>query len=121
MRIVTENFEILAKTTATVFEGLDFSEIFDIAEKMTKISRIGVRPFRRVNHSLQMKHSVYDMAYESVHYIIERVFKDMEDGETYITLFEHTDGGSVPAETIEWTFSLEEVLTDIVGIHPADL
>ena len=115
MRIVSEDFTTLTATVATVFEGLSFEEIAELAQVMTKVSRIGSKPFRKVNHALQMSRDVYDMAYESVHYIIERVFR--EDGEIWVTLLEHTEGGEHwTPETIEWTFDLDEVLHEIIGV-----
>ena len=115
MRIITEDFNTLTETVCTVFEDLSIEEIMELAEVMTKVCSITSRPFHRVNHSYQMKKSVYDMAYESVHYIIEKVFKD--EGETLVTLLEHTEGGyNYTPETIEWTFPLDEVLHEIIGI-----
>lgn len=115
MRIVSDDFNTLTATVATVFEGLSFEEMTEIAEVMTKITRIGSKPFRMVNHAYQMHRDVYDMAYESVHYIIERIFR--KDGEIWVTLLEHTEGGeNWTPETIEWTFDLDEVLHEIVGV-----
>lgn len=115
MRIITEDFNTLTETVCTVFEDLSIEEIMELAEVMTKVCSLTSRPFRRVNHSYQMKKPVYDMAYESVHYIIEKVFKD--EGETLVTLLEHTEGGyNYTPETIEWTFPLDEVLHEIIGV-----
>lgn len=120
MRIVTEDFRTLTLTVATVFEGLDFDEIAELAEVLTKMSRIGARPFRRIGHALQMKRSVYDYNFETVEYVIERIFRDEEhgyDGETmFVTYLEHTDGGTAEPETVEYTIPLNELLHEVVGV-----
>lgn len=116
MRIVSDDFNTLTATVCTVFEGLSFEEIARLADVMTKVARIGSKPFRRVNHSLQMRRDVYDMAYESVHYIIERIFRDEVEG-IMVTLLEHTDGGEHwTPETIEWTLPLDEVLYGVMDL-----
>lgn len=120
MKILTEDFETLTKTVATVFEDLDFEDMAELAEVLTKVSRIDARPFKRVNHALQMKRNVYDYDFETVHYILERIFRDEEhgyDGETmFVTYIEHTDGGTAEPETIEYTIPLNELLHEIVGV-----
>lgn len=116
MKIITENFDTLAQTTVTVFEDLTLEEILELTQVMTKVSSLTSKPFRRVNHSYQMRKRIYDMAYENVHYIIERIFRDEDEG-VMVTLLEHTDGGyNYTPETIEWTFPLDEVLHDIIGV-----
>lgn len=116
MKIINDDFQTLTETVCTVFEDLSFDEIADLAEIMTKVVRIGSRPFRRVNHALQMTRPVYDMAYETVSYIIERIFRDKDEG-LMVTLLEHTEGGyNYTPETIEWTFPLDEVLHEIIGV-----
>ena len=116
MRIINDNFQTLTETVCTVFEDLSMEEIFELMQIMTKTSSISSKPFRRVNHSYQMKRDVYDMAYETVHYIIERIFRDPDEG-IMVTLLEHTDGGyNYTPETIEWTFPLDEVLHEIIGV-----
>lgn len=116
MRIVSDDFNTLTATVCTVFEDLDLEEIMELVQVMTKVSSLTSKPFRRVNHSYQMKKDVYDMAYESVHYIIERVFRDPAEG-LMVTLLEHTEGGeNWTPETIEWTFPLDEVLHEIIGV-----
>lgn len=114
MRIVNEDFQTLAETVVTVFEDMDLEEIQQLANVLTKTCRIGYRPFKRVNHSYQMKRNVYDFDYETVHYVIERVFRD--DGDLMITLLEHTDGGTAEPETIEWTDTLNDFLHEVVGV-----
>lgn len=116
MKIINDNFQTLTETICTVFEDLSLEEIFELMQVMTKTSSISSKPFRRVNHSYQMKRDVYDMAYETVHYIIERIFRDPDEG-VMVTLLEHTDGGyNWTPETIEWTFPLDEVLHEIIGV-----
>lgn len=120
MKILSnEQFETLTKTVATVFEDLNLEEIAELNEALTKTCRIGAKPFKKVNHSLQMKRNVYDFDYETVHYIIERIFRDEEhgyEGETmFVTYIEHTDGGTAEPETIEYTIPLNEMLHEIVG------
>lgn len=116
MKIINDNFQTLTETVCTVFEDLTMEEIFELMQVMTKTSSISSKPFRRVNHSYQMKRDVYDMAYETVHYIIERIFRDEDEG-IMVTLLEHTDGGyNYTPETIEWTFPLDEVLHEIIGV-----
>ena len=115
MKIINDNFETLTETVCTVFEDLTLEEIFELMQVMTKVSSLTSKPFRRVNHSYQMRKSVYDMAYETVHYIIERIFRDEDEG-VMVTLLEHTEGGyNYTPETIEWTFPLDEVLHEIIG------
>lgn len=116
MKIINDNFQTLTETVCTVFEDLTMEEVFELMQVMTKTSSISSKPFRRVNHSYQMKRDVYDMAYETVHYIIERIFRDEDEG-VMVTLLEHTDGGyNYTPETIEWTFPLDEVLHEIIGV-----
>lgn len=116
MKIINDNFQTLTETVCTVFEDLTMEEIFELMQVMTKTSSLTSKPFRRVNHSYQMKRDVYDMAYETVHYIIERIFRDEDEG-VMVTLLEHTDGGyNYTPETIEWTFPLDEVLHEIIGV-----
>ena len=116
MKIINDNFQTLTETVCTVFEDLSMEDIFELMQVMTKTSSISSKPFRRVNHSYQMKRDVYDMAYETVHYIIERIFRDEDEG-VMVTLLEHTDGGeNWTPETIEWTFPLDEVLHEIIGV-----
>lgn len=116
MRIINDNFQTLTETVCTVFEDLSMEEIIELMQVMTKTSSISSKPFRRINHSYQMKRDVYDMAYETVHYIIERIFRDEDEG-VMVTLLEHTDGGeNWTPETIEWTFPLDEVLHEIIGV-----
>lgn len=114
-----EEFETLTKTVATVLEDLSFEEMTELVGVLTKVSRIGARPFKKVNHALQMKRVVYDYDFDTVYYIIERIFRDEEhgyDGETmFVTYIEHTDGGTAEPETIEYTIPLNELLHEVVG------
>lgn len=120
MRIVTEDFQTLTQTVMTVFEGLDFGEIAELAEVLTKTCRIGARPFRKIGHALQMKRTVTDFDFETVEYVIERIFRDEEngyDGETmFVTYLEHTDGGTAEPETVEYTIPMNELLHEVVGL-----
>lgn len=120
MRIVTEDFQHLTQTVATVFEGLDFDEIAELAEVLTKTCRIGAHPFRKTGHTLYTKRNVYDFPFETVEYVIERIFRDEEhgyDGETmFVTYLEHTEGGTAEPETVEYTIPLNELLHEIVGV-----
>lgn len=120
MRILAEDFETLTKTVTTVFEDLDFEEMTELVGVLTKVSRIGAKPFTKVNHALQMKRNVYDYDFETVHYIIERIFRDEEhgyDGETmFVTYIEHTAGGTAEPETVEYTIPLNELLHEVVGV-----
>lgn len=116
MKIIHDDFQTLTKTICTIFEGLSLEEMVELIGVMTKVSSLSSKPFRQVNHSYQMKRPVYDMAYESVHYIIERIFRDDDEG-IMVTLLEHTEGGyNYTPETIEWTFPLNEVLHEIIGV-----
>jgi methionine aminopeptidase len=114
MRIISEDFQTLTKTVTTVFEDMDLEEIRELADLLTRTCRIGYRPFKRIDHAYQMKRNVYDFDYETVHYIIERVFRDGDD--LMITVLEHTDGGTAEPETIEWTDALNDFLHEIVGV-----
>lgn len=120
MRIVTEDFQTLTQTVATVFEGLDFDEIAELDSVLTKVSRIGTHPFRKIGHALQMKHDVYDFPFETVHYVIERIFRDEEhecEGETmFVTYLEHTDGGTAEPETVEYTIPIGDLIHGIMGL-----
>ena len=119
MRIVTENFQELTQTVCTTFSGMSLDEMLDLYEKLTKICKIGARPFREIGHSLQMKRNVYDFTFETVHYLIEEIFRDEEhgyDGEVmFVKYLEHTDGGTAEPETVEYTIPLSEFLQEIVG------
>lgn len=116
MKIIHDDFQTLTETICTIFEGLTLEEMIELTGVMTKVSSLSSKPFRRVNNSYQMKRSVYDMAYENVHYIIERIFRDEDEG-IMVTLLEHTSGGyNYTPETIEWTFPLDEVLHEIIGV-----
>lgn len=119
MRIVNENWNELTKTVMTVFEGLDFDEMAELAEVLTKVTKIGSKPFKKVNHSYQMKRSVYDFDFEVVEYVIERIFREeneYEDETMWVTYMEHTSGGTAEPETIEWTIPLNEFLHEVVGV-----
>lgn len=120
MRILNnEAFEFMTKAVETVFDGLSPEEIAELTDVLTKTCRIGARPFRQINHSLQMKRNMYDFSFETVHYIIERIFRDEEhgyEGETlFVTYTEHTAGGTAEPETIEYTIPVNELLHDVVG------
>lgn len=114
MRIINEDFQTLTKTVVTVFEDVDLEEIQELANVLTKTCRIGSRPFRKIGHALQMKRTVTDFDFETVEYVIERIFRD--NGELMITLLEHTDGGTAEPETIEWTDTINDFLHEVVGV-----
>lgn len=120
MRIINENIETLKATVVTVYEDLDLPETIELCTAMTSVCRIGSRPFKKVNHSLQMEQRVYDFSFDYVYYIVERIFRDEDSGypgkTAFITYIEHTYGGDAKPETIEWTVPLDEFLHEVVGL-----
>lgn len=118
MKNITINFDTLARTIVTVFEGLDIDEILSFMRLVLKPNGYTSRTFRKLYHAYQMRRDVYAMCYDTEYYIIEKVYKDT-DGTILVTYIEHDEGGYnfIPTTT-EWTLEINDFLHMVVGMSP---
>lgn len=118
MKNITTNFDTLARTIVTVFEGLGIDEILSFMRLVLKPNGYTSRVFHKLYHAYQMRRDVYAMCYDTEYYIIEKVYKDT-DGTILVTYIEHDEGGYnfIPTTT-EWTLEINDFLHMVVGMSP---